>query len=156
MAKRGPKGLTDAEKLARGTAQPSRLGNVIHAFDVVENPEDLPEPPDWFLHLEDEWPSKKYAVAIATFAENRDRLFAENRLQLRHIEGLSNYAVLQAEFFMAACKGGIPSSLVAQITTLQKSLGILPDGKATTDTPVKPGKSKYGNNGPQSRANPRA
>ncbi len=147
MAKKGPKGLTNAQKKARGTAQPCRKDNVIRAFDFVATKAELPEPPDWFLHLEDEWKARKYAVALDTFITNRDRLFAEGRLCQRHVDGLSNLAVLQAQFFVAACnEGGVPSSLVAQITTLQTRLGILPDGKETT-APMAPEKNKFSGNG---------
>lgn len=155
MAKPGPKGKTDAEKRARGTAQKCRTGKVVQMFDLIENREDLPEPPDWFSRMEPDWPPKKYAIALTTFEENRDRLFKEGRLAERHIEGLLNYAVLQSEFIYSASKGSVSSSLVSQITTLQKSLGILPDGKATTASLEKPKGSRFTNNGRQARSNAR-
>lgn len=147
MARRGPKGNTDAQKRARGTAQKCRLGsNVIDVFDVIETKDQLPEPPDWFFEFQTHWSPSRYQVAYDTFIKNRDRLFKNGRLREQHIDGLTNLAVLQGDFFEKAKSGNIPASLVAQITSLQKSLGVLPDGKETSASLEPPKQNRFTQN----------
>lgn len=155
MAKPGPKGKAAAQKRARGTAQKCReeaKTNVVK-LDIVKDVDDMPDAPEWFRDLEDEWPTRKYKVALQTFDKICGQLFASQVLSAVHVDALAVLAAQQAEVSEGYRSGKVSAAMITQLRTLYSEFGLTPASqKAVASGGSKAPANKFATNGNRARS----